>query len=61
MLEELKAKRAAMTVKEVAKILNLSQGEIYKLAAANQIPHFKMVRLFASIRLLSSFGSKRKC
>ena len=42
MLEELKAKRSAMTVKEVAKILNLSQREIYKLAAANQIPHFKI-------------------
>jgi excisionase family DNA binding protein len=42
MLEELRAKRSAMTVKEVAKVLNLSQREIYKLAAANQIPHFKI-------------------
>ena len=42
MLEELKAKRSAMTVKEVAEILSLSQREIYKLAASNQIPHFKI-------------------
>jgi excisionase family DNA binding protein len=42
MLEELRAKRSAMTVKEVAKVLNLSQRKIYKLAAANQIPHFKI-------------------
>jgi excisionase family DNA binding protein len=42
MLEELRAKRSAMTVKELAKILSLSQREIYKLAAANQIPHFKI-------------------
>jgi excisionase family DNA binding protein len=42
MLEELRAKRSAMTVKERANILSLSQREIYKLAAANQIPHFKI-------------------
>jgi excisionase family DNA binding protein len=42
MLEELKTKRSAMTVKEVAEILSLSQREIYKLAASNQIPHFKI-------------------
>lgn len=42
MLEELKAKRSAMTVKEVADVLHLSQREIYKLAATNQIPHFKI-------------------
>ena len=42
MLEELRAKRAAMTVRELAEILNLSQREIYKLAASNQIPHFKI-------------------
>ena len=42
MLEELKAKRSAMTVKEVADILSLSRREIYKLAASNQIPHFKI-------------------
>lgn len=42
MLEELKAKRTAMTVKELAKILSLSQREVYKLAATNQIPHFKI-------------------
>ena len=42
MLEELKTRRKAMTVREVADILNLSQREIYKLAASNQIPHFKI-------------------
>lgn len=42
MLEELKAKRTALTVKELAKILSLSEREIYKLAASNQIPHFKI-------------------
>ena len=42
MLEELKAKRAALTVKELAKILSLSEREIYKLAASNQIPHLKI-------------------
>jgi excisionase family DNA binding protein len=42
MLEELKTKRKAMTVREVADILSLSQREIYKLAASNQIPHFKI-------------------
>jgi excisionase family DNA binding protein len=47
MLEELKAKRSAMTVKEVAEILSLSQREIFKLAASNQIPHFK---IWSSVR-----------
>jgi excisionase family DNA binding protein len=42
MLEELKAKRTALTVKELAKILSLSEREIYKLAASYQIPHFKI-------------------
>jgi excisionase family DNA binding protein len=42
MLEALRAKRSAMTVKELADILSLSQREIYKLAASNQIPHFKV-------------------
>ena len=42
MLEELKSTRSAMTVKEIANILRLSQREIYKLAATNQIPHFKI-------------------
>ena len=42
MLEALRAKRSAMTVKELADILSLSQREIYKLAASNQIPHFKI-------------------
>ena len=42
MLEELKTRRKAMTVKEVADILNLSEREIYKLAASNQIPHFRV-------------------
>jgi excisionase family DNA binding protein len=42
MLEDLKARRSAMTVRELAEILHLSQREIYKLAATNQIPHFKI-------------------
>lgn len=42
MLEELKAKRTAMTVKELANLLSLSEREVYKLAASNQIPHFKI-------------------
>jgi excisionase family DNA binding protein len=42
MIEELKAKRTAMTVKEIANILSLSQREVYKLAAINQIPDFKI-------------------
>jgi excisionase family DNA binding protein len=41
-LEELRAKRTAITVKELAKILSLSEREIYKLAASNQIPHLKI-------------------
>jgi excisionase family DNA binding protein len=47
MLEELKTKRKAMTVREVADILRLSEREIYKLAATHQIPH---VKIGASIR-----------
>ena len=47
MLEELKTRRKAMTVKEVADILSLSEREIYKLAATNRIPHF---RIGASVR-----------
>ena len=47
MLEELKARHSAMTVRELAEILHLSQREIYKLAATNQIPHF---RIGASVR-----------
>ena len=47
MLEELKAKRSAITVKELAGVLNLSSREIYRLAATNQIPHF---RIGASVR-----------
>ena len=42
MLEELKAKQAALTVKELAKMLSLSERKIYKLAASNQIPHLKI-------------------
>jgi excisionase family DNA binding protein len=42
MLEELRAKCSAMTVKEIAEILSLSPREIYKLAASNQIPYFKI-------------------
>ena len=42
MLEALRARHSALTVKEVAEILSLSQREIYKLAAMNQIPHFKV-------------------
>lgn len=42
MLEDLKARRSAMTVRELAEILHLSEREIYKLAASNQIPHFKI-------------------
>lgn len=42
MLELLKGRRSAMTVRELAEILHLSQRAIYKLAATNQIPHFKI-------------------
>ena len=42
MIEELKSIRSAMTVKELAEKLSLSEREIYKLAATNQIPHFKI-------------------
>ena len=42
MLEDLKGRRSAMTVRELAEILHLSEREIYKLAATNQIPHFKI-------------------
>jgi excisionase family DNA binding protein len=42
MLEELKTRRSAMTVKELADMLTVSQREIYKLAATNQIPHLKI-------------------
>jgi excisionase family DNA binding protein len=42
MLEELRTRRSAMTVKELAEMLNLSQREVYKLAATNQIPHLKI-------------------
>jgi excisionase family DNA binding protein len=42
MLEDLKARHSAMTVRELAEILHLSQREIYKLAATSQIPHFKI-------------------
>lgn len=42
MLEDLKARRSAMTVRELAEVLHLSEREIYKLAATNQIPHFKI-------------------
>ena len=55
MLEELKTRRKAMTVREVADILSLSEREIYKLAASNQIPHFKIgssVRFDAAAVLL---------
>lgn len=44
-----------MTVRELAEILHLSQREIYKLAASNQIPHFKIgssVRFDAAAVLL---------
>jgi len=42
MLEALRARHSALTVKELAGILSLSQREIYKLTAMNQIPHFKI-------------------
>ncbi len=42
MLEEIRAKRTAMNVREVAEALKISEREIYRLAAANQIPHFKI-------------------
>jgi excisionase family DNA binding protein len=42
MLEALRTRHSALTVREVAELLNLSQREIYKLAAMNQIPHFKI-------------------
>jgi excisionase family DNA binding protein len=47
MFEDLKARHSAMTVRELAEILHLSQRQIYKLAATNQIPHF---RIGASVR-----------
>ena len=42
MLEELKGARTAMTTKEIARLLHISEREIYKLAALNRIPHFKI-------------------
>ena len=42
MFEDLKERRSAMTVRELAELLHLSEREIYKLAATNQIPHFKI-------------------
>jgi excisionase family DNA binding protein len=42
MLEELRGKRTAMNVREIAKLLQISEREIYKLASANRIPHFKI-------------------
>jgi excisionase family DNA binding protein len=42
MLEELREKRTALTVKEVAILLKISEREIYKLASSNQIPHFRV-------------------
>ena len=42
MFEELRTRRSAMTVKELADMLSLSQREVYKLAATNQIPHIKI-------------------
>ena len=47
MIELLKLRRSALTVREVAEILSLSEREIYKLAASNRIPHF---RIGASVR-----------
>jgi excisionase family DNA binding protein len=47
MIELLKLKKSALTVREVAEILSLSEREIYKLAASNRIPHF---RIGASVR-----------
>ena len=47
MLDYLKSRRSAMTVREIAEVLHLSQREIYKLAATNRIPHF---RIGASVR-----------
>jgi excisionase family DNA binding protein len=47
MIELLKQRKSALTVREVAEILSLSEREIYKLAASNRIPHF---RIGASVR-----------
>jgi len=42
MLDEIRAKPTAMNVREVAEVLKISEREIYRLAAANRIPHFRI-------------------
>ena len=42
MFESLRKRQSALTVKQLAELLTLSEREIYKLAASNQIPHLKI-------------------
>lgn len=40
--ETLRERKTALTVDELALILSVSPRQLYKLAAANRIPHFKV-------------------
>jgi excisionase family DNA binding protein len=40
--DSLKDRRTAMTVPELAQLLTLSTRQLYKMAAANRIPNFKV-------------------
>lgn len=40
--DTLKERRTAITVPELAKMLSLSPRQLYKMAAANRIPNFKV-------------------
>ena len=42
MVETLSAKSRALTVCEVAELLNVSERQVYKLAAEHRIPCFKI-------------------
>ena len=41
-VEILRARHSAITVPELAAILSISTRQIYKMAAANRIPNFKI-------------------
>jgi excisionase family DNA binding protein len=47
MVNDLKARKSALTVRQLAELLSLSEREVYKLAANNQIPH---IRIGSSVR-----------
>ncbi len=40
--ETLQDRHSAITVPELAAMLSLSRRQLYKMAAANRIPHFKI-------------------